>query len=89
MCGGVGVCVCVCVCVCVWLALLNTHHVFRDLVLSIEFLQVFLRPLLLWIGSQVCLNQIVNDVVLPHTLHSKSTLRGEGVMKKRREERVR
>ena len=52
----------------------SSHHILGDLVLFIELLQVFLRTLLLRVGSQVSLNQVVHNVILSHTLDVNSTL---------------
>ena len=51
-----------------------SHHVLCDFVLCVKLLQVLLGALLLRIGSEVSLDQIVHYVVLSYALNSNSTL---------------
>ncbi len=53
------------------------HHISSDLVLSIQFLEVLLRPLLVRVGPEVCLHKVVHNVVLTDTLNMITTLEGE------------
>ena len=62
---------------------LKSHHVSSDLVLSIQFLQVFLWSLLMRVGSQVGLNQVVHNVVFADTLNTITTLDGEKQRKRK------
>ena len=59
---------------CLGFSLCNAYHVLCDLILCIQFLDVFFRSLLLGVSSQVSFNKVVDNVVLSHTLDVKSTL---------------